>query len=368
MIGSGNGALVHLCAALRSPWLPQTFMIPVKRPSSDPDDIIASMKWGRTPGTRLLAGNPELVLYHMHDPDHDRLIVRRMAFFRFKRRWLGEAYSRFLQAKMRAGSTVYLIECGYKWPTTQVAERHYFQLGGAGGVSPEEYLHGSDRVARFLEEQGSSVRRWEAPPTDGMTPEGEWGFQPELGKEVVALARKVGGKVMRVSFDDPEDMSPLVADFYRWWYRRRGIPPDHLLTESFIFIDPFWALRTGSVPFWMVFNGRKSAARLSSYLDSAEPYDYIFMMLLSNGMNPIEGVSIDVWRSVLQQASVRGEFIGVNEDRFPYDFACYLGYNSALKKKIPFRYKMPEAATSEELEEFVGKYGGNYRVTFEEAI
>ena len=368
MIGSGNGALVHLCAALRSPWLPQTFMIPVKRPSSDPDDIIASMKWGRTPGTRLLAGNPELVLYHMHDPDHDRLIVRRMAFFRFKRRWLGEAYSQFLQAKMRAGSTVYLIESGYKWPTTQVAERHYFQLGGAGGVSPEEYLHGSDRVARFLEEQGSSVRRWEAPPTDGMTPEGEWGFQPELGEEVVALARKVGGKVMRVSFDDPEDMSPLVADFYRWWYRRRGIPPDHLLTESFIFIDPFWALRTGSVPFWMVFNGRKSAARLSSYLDSAEPYDYIFMMLLSNGMNPIEGVSIDVWRSVLQQASVRGEFIGVNEDRFPYDFACYLGYNSALKKKIPFRYKMPEAATSEELEEFVGKYGGNYRVTFEEAI
>jgi hypothetical protein len=32
MIGSSNGALTHLCAALGMPWLPQTFLIPVKKP------------------------------------------------------------------------------------------------------------------------------------------------------------------------------------------------------------------------------------------------------------------------------------------------------------------------------------------------
>ncbi len=366
MIGSGNGALIHLCAALNAPWLPQTFMIPLRRPRMHPDELIADMEWAREPASVLLKNNPELVLYQMHDPDHDRLMVRRMSYFRFKRRALGDAYSRYLRKRIDEGATIYLIECNYSWSTTQVADRHYFQLGGAGGVTPDEYLYGSERVARFLENQGSDVRKWDAPPADSITPEGEWGFQPEMGDEVIALARKAGGRVVRIVFEDPEDMSPLVADFYRWWYRRRGIPPHHLLTQSFIFTDPYWALRTGSVPFWMVFNGRKSADHLVEYLTRVEPYDYIYIMLLSNGVIPIEGVSIEDWRAILKNAVVRGEFIGVDEDKFPYDFASYLSYNAALQKKIPYRYPVQKPATPEELEDFVREHGYHYRVRFEE--
>ena len=38
LIGSSNGAAVHLAAAMGAPWLPQTFMVPVRNPSNDPDD------------------------------------------------------------------------------------------------------------------------------------------------------------------------------------------------------------------------------------------------------------------------------------------------------------------------------------------
>jgi hypothetical protein len=37
-VGSSNGALVHVAAALGAPWLPQTFMCPVRQVGIDPDD------------------------------------------------------------------------------------------------------------------------------------------------------------------------------------------------------------------------------------------------------------------------------------------------------------------------------------------
>lgn len=366
MIGSANGALAHLCAAMRAPWLPQTFLIPLRRHSIDPDDIHAGIEYGREAARPMLDNNPELVLHHMHDPDHDRLMVRRMSYFRVKRTSLGDTYSRFLEEKMRAGATIYLIDCGFTWSASQVGERHFFQLGGAGGVTDNEYLNGSERVSRFLEREGSSLQRWHAPAADTVTPEGEWGFQPQLGHETVALARRHGSKVVRISFDDPEDMSPLVADFYRWWYEQRGIRTNHLLTGSFIFLDPYWTLRTGSVPFWLVFNGRRSSGHLNRYLSEVSPYDHIYTMLLSNGVNPIEGVSIDDWRAVLERASVSGEFVGVDEDRFPYDFASFLRYNAALQKQVPFRHETPAPATAAELDAFLAARGHRYRVKFEQ--
>mgnify|MGYP006296620815 FL=1 len=366
MIGSANGALIHLCAALRAAWLPQTFLIPLRRPHIDPDDITADMEWGRTRGAILLKNNPELALYHMHDPDHDRLMVRRMAYFRIKRRTLGETYRRFIEEKVRAGATIYIVECGLKWPTMKIDDRHFFQTGGGGGVPPEEYLNGSERVSRFLETQGSSVRKWDPPQPDSESPEAEWGFDAALREEIIELVRKLGGRVVRVLFDEPEDLSPLVADFHRWWYRDTGVSPDHMLAESFAFVSPYWVLRTRSVPYWALFSGRKSAEHLLEYLDRVDPYQYIYIMLLSNGMDPVEGVSIEDWRAVLRRATVRGEFVGVDEKKFPYDFASFLRYNTDLQEQIPFRYEMPSHISLEHFETFLKAHGQRYNVTFQE--
>lgn len=365
MIGASNGALVHLCAALGIPWLPQTVLIPVARSGVHPDEVMQDLEWGRGPAARLLAANPDLALHHMHDPNQDQLMIQRMSYFRVKYLRLPEHYRRFLTETLEPGATLFIVECNLYWPTTQVAERYVFQRGALGGATPEEYLRGSPRIAEFLQRQVSHVRRWEGPAPDGERPEAEWGFEPALRAEVEEFAREHGLRVRRILFNHPEDTSPLVADLYRHWYRQRQLPANRLLVESFIVMEPWWTLRTGSVPFWAVFNVEPSAEALERYLDSTEPYDEINLMLFSHGVNSVGLASIDRWHSVLQRARRRGRFVGVDERAYPQDFAIFPRYRKAIQQAIAARYPMPRPLTLRELDAFLAEPGARYAVRWE---
>jgi hypothetical protein len=361
VIGSSNGALVHLCCALDIPWLPQTFLIPVRRSGVHPDEPAEELEWGRGPARSLLAANPELRLHHMFDPNQDRLMARRMAYFRVKRLRLGETYERFLKENLAEGATLFVAECRLKWPTTQVGERHIFQFGALGGATTEEYLRGSERVEAYLARYGSHRRRWDPPEPDGESPEAEWGFEPTLREDVERFARERGYRVRRIVFEEPEDLSPLVADLYRWWYGKRGLPTNRLLVESFILMEPWWALRTGSVPFWMVFNTELSADRLESYLEGTDPYDYIHLMLFSHGVDSVGLAPIGRWRSALRRARTHGSFAGIDERRFPRDFATFVHYHTDLKE-LPTRYPVPGSLVLSRLDEFLDWTGKRYPV------
>ena len=91
-VGSANGALVHLYAAMGIPWLPQTVLMPVRQ-RVHPDDPSRAMELGREPGQRLVEANPDLQLHHMHDANQDRLMVRALTYFRLKKRTLGPDYA-----------------------------------------------------------------------------------------------------------------------------------------------------------------------------------------------------------------------------------------------------------------------------------
>jgi hypothetical protein len=360
MIGSSNGALVHLCAALGIPWLPQTFLIPVRR-NMDPDEPAQELEWGRGAARSLLAVNPELELHHMFDPNQDRLMARRMAYFRVKRLKLGKTYARFLEENLSEGATLFVAECRLKWPTTRVEERHIFQFGALGGATPQEFLHGSERVEAYLARYGSHQKRWDPPEPDGERPEAEWGFEPILRGDIERFARERGYRIRRIIFEEPEDLSPLVADLYRQWHKERGLPADRLLVESFILMEPWWTLRTGSVPFWMVFNMEPDAEVLERYLEDTRPYDHIHLMLFSHGVDSIGLAPIGRWRSVLGRALKHGGFVGVDERRFPRDFATFVRYHADLKK-VPARYPMPTSLPLARLDEFLGRTSDRYTV------
>src|SRR5215211_1837089 len=356
VIGSSNGALVHLCAALGIPWLPQTFLVPVRRSGVHPDEPAEELEWGREPARALLAANPELQLHHMFDPNQDRLMARRMAYFRVKRLRLGEIYERFLGENLSEGASLFVAECGLTWPTTKVGERHVFQFGALGGATPEEFLHGSKRVEDYLVRYGSHRGRWDPPEPNGERPEAEWGFEPAFREDIERFARERGYRVRRIVYDQPEDISPLVADLYRRWYEERGLPANRLLVESFILMEPWWTLRTGSVPFWMVFNMEPSAEALERYLNSTKPYDHMHLMLFSHGVDSIGLASIERWRSALRRARKHGSFVGVDERRFPRDFAAFVRYHTDLKN-IPAHYPMPGSLQLDRLDEFLGRTG-----------
>lgn len=361
MVGSSNGALIHLCAALGIPWLPQTFLVTARRSDVKPDEPAKDLEWGREPARALLDVNPELALHQMLDPNQDRLMARRMGYFRLKRLRLGETFVRFLKENLAEDATIFLAECNLRWPTTRVGERHVFQFGGLGGATLEELFGGGERVEEYMKRYGTHLRRWEPPEPDGQSPEAEWGFEPALREDVERFALERGYRLRRIVFEQPEHMSPLVADLYRRWYEGRGLPADRLLIESFILMEPYLALRTGSVPFWMAFNTEPSAEAIERYLDGTKPYDQVRLGLFSHGVESVGVTPIERWRSVLKRASKRGEFVGVDAKRYPKDFAAFVRYHAKLKKLSP-RYPVPKPLALEELDAFVGQVGERYPV------
>lgn len=103
LVGSSNGALVHLAAALGVPWLPQTLLIPVRRGDVHPDEPVAEMEAMASTAQALLDANPELAVHHMHDANQDRLMIRRMSYFRVKWLRLPAAYRQFIREVLPVG-------------------------------------------------------------------------------------------------------------------------------------------------------------------------------------------------------------------------------------------------------------------------
>jgi hypothetical protein len=352
VVGSSSGALTHLCAALGVPWLPQTLLIPVRQRGISPDDPAhAAHAFDRT-ARALLDRNPDVVLHHMHDPNQDRLTLRRMAYFRIKRMRLGQAYEEFLTDVLQPGGTIVVAACGQRWPTTRIGERHVFQFGAIGGMSPKEYRDGSSRVQAYLRRYGVPVSKWQAPDADGESAEAEWGFETALHDDVVAFARRHGYRVARLTFDEPQDLSPLVAELYRWWYRQRGIPDSRLLVDSFMLLDPWWTLRTGAVPYWTVFPVQPAIEALRRYLDTTEPYARLQVGLFCHGVHSVGMATTDQWRDVLRRATVAGAFAGVSPKRYPSDPQTFFNFQRALRA-VPERHPLAQPLSLSTFEAFL---------------
>lgn len=360
-IGSSNGALVHLCTALGIPWLPQTFLIPVRQSVSGLDEPRKAMRFGAEHAPRLLDANPDLQLHHMHDPNQDRLMAQSLAYFRVKRLRLGRTYKQFIAERLREGGTIIVADCRLRWPVTRVGERHFFQFGGFGDASATEYLEGGERVAAFLERQKSSLRRWDPPEPDTDSPESEWGFEPALAEDVGRFARERGYRVVRLGFDVPDDPAAPVADLHRRWYARTGMPAHRLLVESFVLLDPWLAIRTRSVPFWTTFPIERSAVSLERYLDGADPYDEIRIALFAHGTQSIGIAPPARWRPALARARRYGAFLGTQPSAFPEDFAVFARFNKELRA-VQERHPMPDPLPLSELEEVTSTLNARRRV------
>jgi hypothetical protein len=323
------------------------------------------MEWGKERGHRLLDANPDLQLHHMHDPNQDRLMISRMAYFRVKWLRLPEAYRRFIRERVVDGGPVIISECTRTYPTVKVGDRHIFQIGALGGATPEEFVHGSERVEDYLARYDSHRQVWEPPEPDSWErPEAEWGFEPAIRDSIEEVAAEDDRPIRRMIFEEPEHPSPMVADLYRWWYRRRRMPANRLLAESFIHLEPYWALRTGSVPFWMKFNMEPSLEWLTRYVEESDPFDDIHILLFSHGVDAVGLPTIDQWRAVAAQAKRHGHLLGVDEERFPRDFAATIRYHTRLKE-IPARYPIPGPLHLSEFDDWFGSEGDRYPVRWE---
>jgi hypothetical protein len=345
--------MVHLAAAMGIPLLPQTYMIPVSRPEYLPlDEPKRNMEWGIDPGEVFLRNNPSFKLHHMYDPNQDRLTLEKISYFRVKMQHMLLEYERFISNNLEEGGTIIVSDCTRKWPVTTINDRFIFQFGALGGATEEEFLQGGDRVTKYLEKYNSHLRQWDSPDPDSDQPEAEWGFDRTLMKDIESLAQRNGYKVQRIVYNEPEHPSPFIAELYRWWYRQKGVIVNRLVAESFFLHEPYWILKTGSVPFWMKFNMDPSADWLEHYLNSTDEYDEIFLMLFSHGVEAIGLATPDRWKAILQKARKKHDFLGVDTENFPLDMGAMIKYNTEFKKKIQSRYSFNVPLTLDQVFEF----------------
>jgi hypothetical protein len=320
LLGSSNGALTHLAAACGIPWLPQTMLVPVRRPGADPEDYRGAAEFGVRHAPRLLDANPGVQLHHMHDANQDALSASQMAYFRVKWRLLPAAYCQFLQQRLLPGAPIILVHDASSWPVTRLGERHVFQVGAQGGMTAEEYL-----------------ARTDVPSPDDTAPEAEWGFAEPLEDAVRSWAGTAGHPVVRVRYRHPQHPSAAVATMMRGWLRDRGEPAERLLVSSFIVHDPWRTVTTASVPFWTFFPVRSAAADLAAYLDSAS-YDDVDIMLFSHGVRSRGLADAHTWQRLADRAQRRGRLLGTDPSAFPADFPVFVRYTKALGS-------LPDAST-----------------------
>lgn len=318
VIGSTSGGALHLAAALRAPFLPQTTLCAVRDLATHADDAVGTMN-ALAPTTRMIAeNNPRVAVYHMHDPAQHRPMLEAMAYMRLKRLHLGRPYERFLEHHLAPGGTIIQVESTRQWRIRTIGERAYYQFGCLGGLSEEEYHEPGPRVAKYLEQERSPVRGWQPPEMDSRLPEAEWGWDAQLGKDVARFAERHDHPVRRLVAPEPQDLSPFVADLYRWWYASLGQPADRLLVESYVQWDPMWVLRTGSVPFWLRFNLEPDYQLLRDYLESVEPYEFIHLNLFSPGLAAPGVVPAEQWEQLLQRhARQVGDLAAVEREPIP---------------------------------------------------
>lgn len=312
LVGSSNGAAMHLAAALRAPWLPQTLLVPVRR-HAPVEDCGADLRLGRENVPALLERETDLQVHQMHDPNQDRLMLERLAYFRMKLRALPPAYRLFVRSVLPPGGTIVIVDCTLRWPALRLGERHVFQPGAVGGLQPQDYLS-----------------RWDYPDPDEMSSESEWGLERALVDDVLRFARLDGYRVLRVSFPAPDALGPAVADAHRDWYAGQGHAVERLLVETFISVEPFWALATRTVPLWTTFPIQDSVGSASAYLDGGPEWREIAVTLFAHGTRSEGLAPVEDWQRLAGRAKERGWLAGVDPARWPVDLATLDRYASVL--------------------------------------
>jgi hypothetical protein len=311
-VGSSNGALAHLAAAVGAPWLPGTVLVPVAR-VGDPGRPVDALRFGERHGPALLDRNADVVLHHMHDQAQDELMVSRMTYFRPKWCRLPRAYAEFLDSSLRPDAPVIVVDDRSSWPVVRVGERHVFQPGAQGGLDPQAYLD-----------------RPHTPAVDDKAPEAEWGAEPRFTAAVADWARAHGHPVVTITLPEPQAAAHPVAAVFRDWYRSRGQADDQLLVPTFILGDPWRTMNTGSVPFWAFFSVQRALAALEDHLARTDPYAVVRLLLFQHGADSPGIARPADWTAIIERYGARADFLGLDTAKFPHDIGFLGRYGPAL--------------------------------------
>lgn len=363
IVGAPGLAATFLAGLTGFPFLPQPYLFNARR-DMRPDDAQAYMVAGQEIVEPVLAKHQSIEATIHFDPVHDRFLIGRVVFIRFKFIELPNAFRVFIRKRLIPGAPVILLDCQYSWPRAEVSKRLYFQLGGLGGIAPQEYLEESQALKEYRTRWGAPVdANWKIDRSYAEAPESEWGTVGEFLDQAGEAASAGGHKVIRVVHNHPGDLSRLVFQLHRkvWQGSAR---PRNVYIGIFTHTEPRFPLVTGSLPIWLPFNTNENVDladdilrewRERSFIN--QPDGTVWMSLHPSFCKPPDIANLDTWKNMLRKYFEKVVFAGVDPGRYPADLGSYVMMYPALvdiARKYRYSGTPFRRPTATELEELLG--------------
>ncbi len=279
VVGAPSGGISQFCTALEAPFLPCHFLqVPVHRRykvlfAQDPDDIANYYKTAMQIVEPIIRNNENCNALIHYDPIHDRPLVGTCLTLRFKYPFLPQAYKNFILNHLETNGTVLFTHIQQTWPQFRIADRINFQVGGADGIQPEEFLIGSEKIDAWAKEMKIDHRGGWNLNECGVgkfekrnEPESEWGNPPELKEATKAFCEEKKLHFLCLSTDDYNLPGLLCAyAFYRKFEKSNLAPQGYALeiyTATFYSAIP----RSRYLPLWAVFPPQGSYNYITRFL------------------------------------------------------------------------------------------------------
>jgi hypothetical protein len=308
IVGAPNGAVAHLAGLLRAPFLTSSFLLGFRH-RIPPDHIRGYYRFGADLARPLLQASADFEAINHYDPLHDRSLVKYADLLRLRLIKLPQAYRDYIVANLARGGRLILIECTYPWPQYQIAQRSFLQVGGLGGVSPEQFLE-----------------QWNLNLPLGERPESEWGCPSELADDLRQLAQEKGFHLVQLRFDHPQWYSLLA---YRA-YLAAGALEAEVMLDCFTYISPYTNITTGIPALWLPFNTVDSLEFARSFLQRQE-FNRIYLALVPSFARCGDTAPFPKWLELLRDKGPV-ELLGIDPGSYPVDPLAPFAYSTKLAR------------------------------------
>lgn len=327
-----GGATSYLASALGGPFLPQAFVITLKG-GSPTGDVTQYFNRSFKQAIQITKNNPEIISIQHFDPVHDGWLTRYVNHLRFKLLSLPSSYSNFIKNKLMNGGTLVYLDGQAEWLRYQVGKNNYFQVGGWGDISPQEFLDGSPRIRDYAQKAGLRNTDWklEGYPIE-YGPESEWGSEPGMAEALEEFCHAEGYKFVRICFPHPKDFSRLAFNCAETLIELSGQTPAGVLIETFTQFDSQAAIRSGLLPLWLIFNTQDSLLYLKEMRTRFPPSKPVFFSPLATFSVTPDIVPWSDWEAALSGWGWTN--IGARPSHYPSDTRAIVRWAKPLRKWV----------------------------------
>lgn len=326
-VGMG-GTTAHLSLGLGGPFLPQAFVLTLKRGAMD-GNVMDYFNLTADIAREVTSKNPGVMSIQHYDPIHDGWLVRRVNHLRLKLIELPVAYKEFIRNRLEAGGELVYLEGKANWKQFKVGEKNVFQVGGWGDIPDDEFLNGSPRIHKYCEQEGIKFEDWKLngyPLIEGF--ESEWGSEPGLGEAAEKFCKQEGYKFTKISFPDPNQFNRLAFRAVKKQLEMEGKEPSGTIIETFSQFDTSAVQNNGLIPLWLIFNTEDSA-RFLKEMDKEIPRGKpVFFSPLSTFSFTPDMAKWESWEKAL--SGTEWINIGTRQDHYPADSWTLVNWTKPL--------------------------------------